>query len=265
MYETIRCELVENTGVLTLARPDVLNAFSLKMFEEILDCMEGMESSGVRACVITGEGRAFSAGADLKERKAMSDRLPPDASPFQRTAHHALSRKVFDTIENLPCPTLAAIGGVAAGGGFELALVCDLRIASQSARLGLTEAKIGAIPSAGGTQRLARLVGLAKAKEIIMLGKLLSAREAERFGLISEVVQDADLMERAMAIARELSEGAPLALRAAKLALNSALDVPLSRGLELERLLAALLSGTQDLEEGKRAFAEKRKPEFRGK
>lgn len=143
--------------------------------------------------------------------------------------------------------------------------MCDLRIAGASARFGLTEVNIGAIPSAGGTQRLVRLVGLARAKEIIFTGEIFDAQRAKDYGLVSEVVEDEKLMERAMTIAHKLAEKAPLALRAVKLALNSAFEIPLSRGLELEHLLASVLSVTQDLEEGRRAFAEKRKPDFKGR
>ncbi len=265
MYETIKFDKEDAIGIVQLSRPDVLNAFSMQMFEELLDCTSRMIAEEVRACIITGEGRAFCVGADLRERKKMSEALPPDASPFHRTAHLNISRRFFETLENLPFPAIAAVNGVAVGGGLELALACDLRIAGASARFGLTEVNIGAIPSAGGTQRLVRLVGLARAKEIILMGEIFDAQRAKDYGLVSEVVEDEKLLGRAMDIARKLTEKAPLALRAAKLALNSAFEIPLARGLELEHLLASVLSVTRDLEEGRRAFAEKRKPDFKGR
>jgi enoyl-CoA hydratase/carnithine racemase len=243
---------------LTLRRPEVMNCLSfptLLRFRTLL--AELREDLSVRCVLVTGEGeRAFCAGADLKERRTMPDERVP------RFVWNI--RRLMDDVEDLPQPTIAVIGGFAFGGGTELALACDLRIAAPHAELGLTETSLAIIPGAGGTQRLPRLVGKARAKELILTARRVGAAEAERIGLVNRVAAEGRLDQEARELARAIAANGPVAVRAAKAAIDGGLDLPLREGLEHEARCYERVLGTHDRREALAAFAEKRRPVYRG-
>jgi enoyl-CoA hydratase/carnithine racemase len=207
--------------------------------------------------LITGAGeRAFCAGADLKERKSMDPALVPT---FVKNI-----RGLMDDVESMPQPTVAVINGFAFGGGTELMLACDLRIAVEAARFGLTEVSLAIIPGAGGTQRLPRLVGKSRAKDLILTGRRLGAREAESMGLVNRVAKDGALREAALELAASIAGNGPVAVRAAKAAIDGGTELPQHQGLELEAECYARTLPTQDRLEALAAFSEKRKPVFKG-
>ncbi|MEM2281693.1 MAG: enoyl-CoA hydratase/isomerase family protein [Candidatus Bathyarchaeia archaeon] len=258
-YETLKVEREENVLWLILNRPHRLNAFNDVLMEELADALDTAERDpSIRCVVITGEGdRAFSAGADIT--------MFPKATPVKAEEFSRLGQKVFSNIEEMSKPVIAAINGFALGGGLELALACDFRIAAEHAELGSPEINLGLIPGWGGTQRLVRIVGLAKAKEMVMLGTRLKAEEALRIGLVHKVVHYEKLRDDVRELAKKLSEGPPIALKYAKFALNFGTQVPLEAGLRIESGLMALTFSTEDLKEGVEAFMSRRKPEFKGK
>ncbi len=262
-YETILYRVEDGIAYVTFNRPEVLNALNRQMTREIIAaCQAITDDPTVRVAIFSGAGdRAFCAGMDLKERAAGSDVGPIEARAVRLrpgiTQHHR-------AIAAIDRPTIAAIHGYAVGGGLELALACDLRIASEDAKLGLLEVRRGIIPGAGGTQRLARVVGRAHALRLALTGEPIDAQEAYRIGLVNEVVPRADLLPAAVALARKITLGAPLAVRFVKEAIQKGLDLPLEEGLRLEADLSALISTTEDAREGPRAFAEKRPPVWRG-
>ena len=257
-YETIRIEREESIVWIILNRPHRLNAFNDVLIQELSEALDTAENDpSVRCVVITGEGdRAFSAGADIT---AFPKATPVKAEEFARAG-----QKVFSKIEEMSKPVIAAINGYALGGGLELALACDFRIASEHAELGSPEINLGIIPGWGGTQRLVRIVGLRNAKRLVMLGERLKADEALKMGLIDKVVPFEKLREEAKALAQRLAEGPPIAMKYAKHAFNFGSQVPLDAGLRLEATLMALLFSTQDIKRGIEAFMSKRKPEFKG-
>jgi enoyl-CoA hydratase len=258
-YETIRYEAADGVATVTLARPEVHNAMNTTMRRELVECFTRLQTDDdVRVVVVTGAGdRAFSAGADIREF------VEPDSAPRFREARRRLEfRQVMD---RCPQPLIAAIRGWALGGGLELALACDIRIAGDDARLGLTEIDLAIIPGGGGTQRLPRLVGRGKALELILTGARIDAAEALRLGIVERVVPAADVLGHARALARTLAAKAPLALRYAKEAVVKGLDLPLAEGLRLEADLLAFLRTTEDRREGARAFLEKRPPRWTGR
>jgi len=257
-YETIKIEREENIVWITLNRPHRLNAFNDVLVEELSEALDTVEKDpSVRCVIITGEGdRAFSAGADIT---AFPKATPVKAEEFSRGG-----QKVFSKIEEMSKPVIAAINGYALGGGLELALACDFRIASEHAELGSPEINLGIIPGWGGTQRLVRIVGLRNAKRLVMLGERIKADEALKMGLVDKVVPFEKLREEAKALAKRLAEGPPIAMKYAKHALNFGSQVPLDVGLRLEATLMALLFSTQDVKRGIEAFMSKRKPEFKG-
>ena len=259
VYETIKVEREENVLWITLNRPHRLNAFNDVLLEELADALDAAEKDpSVRCVVIIGEGdRAFSVGADIT--------MFPRATPVIAEEVSRLGQKLFGKIEEMPKPVIAAINGFALGGGLELALACDFRIAAEHAELGNPEINLGLIPGWGGTQRLVRLVGLAKAKEMIMLGDRLKAEEALKIGLAHKVVHFEKLRDEARELAKKLSEGPPIALKYAKQTLNFGTQVPLEAGLRIEAGLMALSFSTEDLKEGVEAFMSRRKAEFKGK
>ena len=243
---------------IVLSRPSKLNALNKAMLEDLdTAASKAVESPDVRVVIVTGEGRAFCAGADVGEFKEMR---PMDAYRFSRRFQEILLR-----IDSSPKPFIAAINGYALGGGLELALACDLRIASSEARLGQPEINLGFIPGAGATQRLPRIVGQAKALELIMTGDMIGAEEALRIGLVNKVVEPEHLEEEARKLALKLAEKPPLALEAAKKAVKQASSLPIEEGLRTEAELFGLLFSTQDVREGIEAFLSKRKPEFKGR
>ncbi len=245
--------------LLTLNRPEVMNAINFSLLEALRDRIESCwHDDDVRVILITGSGsKAFCAGADLKERMTLSDL---EVKRFIKTI-----RDTFSLLEEVSKPVIAVINGVALGGGLEMALACDLRIASESAVMGLTETSLAIIPGAGGTQRLPRIVGRAKAKELIFTARRISAGEAERIGLINEVINNRSLMDRAWEIAWEIAANGPLAVAQAKYAINAGMNVDVNTGLFIESRCYDLIIPTADRLEGLKAFQEKRKPRYRGK
>ncbi len=257
-YEAIRYELTDRVATITLNRPDVHNAMNEKMREELTGCFTDLaQSAEARAIVVTGAGeRAFSAGADIREFVA-----PQAAVKFRDARRRVDFRAAMDRCS---LPIIAAIRGFALGGGLELALACDIRIAGEDSQLGLTEVNLAIIPGGGGTQRLPRLVGRGKALEMILTGARVDAREALRIGLVGRVVPAAEVQSAAQALATTLAERAPIAMRYAKEAVVKGLGMSLEDGLRLENDLATLLRTTEDRLEGAKAFLEKRKPRFTG-
>lgn len=257
-YEAIRYELADGIATITLNRPAVHNAMNERMREELTACfVELGRSEEARVIVVTGTGeRAFSAGADIREFVA-----PQVPVRFRDGRRRVDFRAAMD---RCPQPIIAAIRGFALGGGLELALACDIRIAGEDSQLGLTEVNLAIIPGGGGTQRLPRLVGRGKALEMILTGARIDAREALRIGLVERVVPATEVLPSAQALARTLAEKAPVALRYAKEAIVKGLGLPLEDGLRLENDLATLLRTTDDRIEGAKAFLEKRKPRFTG-
>jgi enoyl-CoA hydratase/carnithine racemase len=258
-YETLKVEREENVLWIILNRPHRLNTFNEVLVEELGDMLNTAENDpSVKCVVITGDGdRAFSAGADVS--------MFQKATPVQAEEFSRGGQKTFGKIEEMSKPVIAAINGYALGGGLELALACDLRIAAEHAELGSTEINLGLIPGWGGTQRLVRIVGLAKAKEMLLMGNRLKAEEALRIGLVHKVVHFEKLKDEARSIAKKLAEGPPIAMKYAKHAANFGAQVPLEVGLRLEAALMALAFSTEDIKEGVEALFSKRKPVFKGK
>jgi methylglutaconyl-CoA hydratase len=247
-------------AVFTLDRPDRANALSRAALLALGKlAREAAVNPSIRAIVVTGAGeRVFCAGADLKERRAMSD--------DDVRAQLALYRSELGPLDRSPKPVVAAINGAALGGGLELALCCDLRVAAAHAQLGLPETSLGIIPAAGGTQRLPRVLGEARAKELILLGRRLTADEALAWGLVNRVTPaGANVVDDAVDWIRPIAEGAPLAQQAALEAIDRALDTPLEVGLELEKSSYERTLVSEDRREALAAFAEKRKPRFQGR
>jgi enoyl-CoA hydratase len=258
-YETIRYEVDDGVATVTLNRPDVHNAMNDSMRRELLRCFESLVTDEtVRVVVVTGAGaRAFSAGADIREFVA-----PQVPTVFREHRRRIDFRAVMD---RCPQVIIAAIGGYAFGGGLELALACDIRIAAADARLGLTEVDLAIIPGGGGTQRLPRLVGRSKALEMILSAARIEATEALRIGLVERVVPAGEALKAGQELARVLAAKAPLALRYAKEAVVKGLDLPLADGIRLESDLATLLRTTEDRVEGAKAFLERRPPRWTGR
>ena len=259
-YQYILYEKGEGLATITINRPEVRNALTQALMEELGDAISQAETDNdVRVLILTGAGdRAFVAGADIGEVGAR-DTLS------ELGVNSRVRRDVYTRLEHLFKPSIAAVNGYALGGGCELALACTLRIASDSARFGQPEINLGIIPGLGGTQRLTRLVGKGKAMELILTGDLIDAPEALRIGLVNKVVPGAQLMEEARALGKKLASKPPLALRAAKDAVDYGADMSLATALEFENRLFAILSGSEDKAEGVSAFQEKRKPEWLGR
>ena len=244
-----------NLALLRLNRPESLNALSFAILREISSALTEVSTWQIRGLIITGAGeKSFCAGADIKELRGRPLIDQKRGAEF--------GQRTFVQVARLPFPSIAAINGFAFGGGLELALACTFRLATPNAKLGLPEIKLGLIPGYGGTQRLARLIGEARALEMILLGRSVNADEAERFGLINRVVTG-DAVEAATRFAGEFSSYSMLALQFAREAVTRALDVPIDEGLKIEADLSTLAYRTADAEEGMAAFMEKRKPEFR--
>lgn len=252
-------DVSDGVGVITLNRASRMNAVSRALATGLFEALATLEDDpAARAIVIIGSGdRAFCAGADLKERATMSD----------LEVRHFLSSLggMLESIERMGTPVIAAINGFALGGGLELALACDIRLASTTASMGLTEVRLGIIPGGGGTQRLPRIVGLARAKEMILTGRRVAAEEAERIGLILEACEPDALLGRAKSIANEIAKGAPLAIAQAKFAVHFGMQTDLRTGLAIERKAYETLIPTTDRIEALMAFREKRPPNFEGK
>jgi len=258
-YESVIVKKEEGIGWITLNRPHRLNTFTIEMIDEVQSVLNDFEADKEVKCIVfTGAGdRAFSAGVDLTAFTGLTPATAVEAS--------SKGQALFTRLEKLSKPVVACLNGYALGGGLEMAIACDFRVAAESAELGQTESNLGMIPGWGGTQRLARIVGLAKAKEMIMFGNRISAEEAAKIGLVTKVVQNAKLREETVAMARKLADGPPVALKLAKELLNSGTQVPLDIGLKMEAEAFGVVSSTKDVMEGVSAFMSKRKPEFKGK
>lgn len=259
-YENILVDRDGNIAVITINRPQVLNALNVKTIEDLNEALEDLAADdAVRAIVVTGAGdRAFVAGADINELQA----LP---SPLAAQAHSKAGQDLLFRIEETDKPVIMAINGFALGGGCELAMAGDIRLASDTAQFGQPEISLGILPGFGGTQRLPRLVGEGMAKMLILSGGRVDANEALRIGLVDKVVPAAELMETAKSLARALAEKPPLALGLAKRAIHAGLQMSLREGCEYESSQFGLAFSTADKREGTTAFLEKRKPQFRGK
>ncbi|MEV7964930.1 enoyl-CoA hydratase-related protein [Sphaerisporangium sp. NPDC088356] len=257
MTEFARVEAGGGIATIRLDRPK-MNALNGQMQRELAECARQVDADpGVRAVVIYGGERVFAAGVDIKE---MADMTYADMS-----AHSGELQACFTAVAKIGKPVIAAITGYALGGGCELALCADFRIAGEGAKLGQPEISLGIIPGAGGTQRLPRLIGPARAKDLIFTGRHVGAAEALAIGLVDKVVPDADVHAEAVALAERFADGPAVALRAAKQAVDHGLDTDLTTGLEIERLHFSGLFATEDARTGLRAFAEKTKPEFTGR
>lgn len=258
--QTLLKETKDGVLVLTINRPEALNCFNMPLLTILGDTLKDVAiDRKVRVVVITGstQGKnAFSTGADLKERAGMT--------PDQVRLYIQTIRNVFTMVEELPQPVIAAVNGYAFGGGLELALACDIRLASSTAIVGLTETSLAIIPGAGGTQRLPRVVGLARAKEMILRARRISAQEGLQYGLFLEVVEPDRLLSRSLEIAAEIAANGPVALAQAKFALNKGFEVSLPVGLAIESNAYAVTIPTRDRIEGLTAFKEKRKPVYTG-
>jgi len=257
-YQTIKFEMVrDKIGLLTINRPEVLNALNFKTFEE-LNALFGMaEKSGmIRGLILTGAGRSFAAGADLSE--IQDDKIE------ENYAYAQLAQETFNRLEALPIPTIAAVNGFALGGGCELSLACDFRIAGEKAKFGQPEVNLGVIPCFGGTQRLPRIIGTGMAKELIFSGRNINAEEAAKIGLVNRVVPQDKLLDVSIELMELIVSKSSTAVKYAKLAINHGRDMALPNGLEFERNLSAICYGLPDKEEGVKAFLEKRTPKFKG-
>jgi methylglutaconyl-CoA hydratase len=259
MGKAVLVSTLENGIVLiTLNRPEAANSLSLQMLEELEEAVVACKfDRSVRCVVITGAGeKAFCAGADLKERAGMG------MNQVRKTV--SLIRGNINELEALPQPVIAAVNGVAFGGGTELALACDIRVASETAKFGLTETSLGIIPGAGGTQRLPRLVGKGRAKELIFTARRIDAWEAREIGLVEYVMPAESLLGKALDIANQIVRNGPIAVTQAKFSIDKGFDVDLSTGLAIEQNAYELTIPTKDRLEGLQAFKEKRSPVFVG-
>ncbi|GED58656.1 enoyl-CoA hydratase-related protein [Brevibacillus formosus] len=259
MEESVRFEREGHIGLITLNRPDELNALNYETLERLGNLIEQvrLDAKEIRVVIVKAEGRAFSAGADLKERRTLTEQ--------QVRRNVRKIRDVFTALERLPQPTIAMINGFAFGGGFELALACDFRYAVAEAKMGLTEVSLGIIPGAGGTQRLSRLIGPSKAKELILTARRIQAQEAYQIGFVNAVAKDTEeLCELAMGLANEILANAPLAVYQAKSAIDRGSSVDLQTGLDIETMCYEVIIPTTDRLEALEAFREKRKPVFKG-
>jgi enoyl-CoA hydratase len=254
-YSMILPEVRDRVGLVRLNRPQAMNALNGALMTELMQALEAFDADEqIGAMVITGNERAFAAGADVKELA--------DASAVQMLLHDQIGQ--FDRIRHIHKPLIAAVSGWCLGGGNELAMSCDMIVAAENARFGQPEISIGVIPGAGGTQRLTRAVGKAIAMEMILNNRTLTAEEAVQFGLVNRIVPVERCLDEALALAMEIAERAPLAVRLAKQAINQAFETSLTDGLADERRSFYLLFASQDQKEGMAAFIEKRKAQWRG-
>ncbi|MBJ3777081.1 enoyl-CoA hydratase/isomerase family protein [Acuticoccus mangrovi] len=259
----IEVERRGHIAIVTLNRPEALNAIDPETRVEFRAVMADLGADAdVRVVILTGAGeRAFCTGSDLKKT------MPP-AESFASLAFGSTEQKVqTETITNalaIPQPVICAVNGIAVAGGLELALACDIRIAVDTASFGLSEVRVGSIPGGGGTQRLPRTIGLTNAMPMLLSGERINAADALRIGLVWQLVPADELMPTVLALAERIASNAPLAVRAVKMLAHRGLGMPLAEGIELERMTAGVLRDSKDRIEGRRAFAEKRKPVYRG-
>jgi enoyl-CoA hydratase len=257
--ENVLYEKKDSIAYLTLNRPKVLNALNKKTWADLRTAFEAArDDAEVRGVILTGAGdKAFIAGADISELANVSAVEGEESSTF--------GQEVLNLVENLGKPVIAAINGFALGGGCETAMACTIRVASEHAKFGQPEVKLGLIPGGGGTQRMPRLVGKGRALQIILSGEIISAQEAYRIGLVNEVVPAADVITRAEAILKQIFSNAPIAVKYSLEAVNKGLETSVAEGLSLEASLFGLCAGTEDKREGTQAFLQKRAPQFQGR
>ena len=257
-FENIRYDKADGIAILTVSRPRSLNALSHATLEEIdTAILDAGTDDSVHGVIVTGAGeKAFVAGADISELGELS--------PLAAEAYSRQGQLVMNRIETLGKPVIAAVNGFALGGGCELAMACTLRVAAESARFGLPEVKLGIVPGFGGTQRLTRLVGKGRALQLILTAATIDAQEAWRIGLVNELAEMGQLMERARALMHQILANAPVAVRLAMVAIHDGCDASLGSGLALERASFAVCVSTDDRREGAAAFLAKRAPSFRG-
>lgn len=255
-FKYLDFEKKDRIGILSFNRPEVLNALNTQVLEEVSSTLTWLEArDDLDVLVITGRGKAFIAGADIKE---MHDKTPEEARKFAGMGHG-----VFKQLEGLSMPTIAAVNGFALGGGCELAMACDIRLASEKAKFGQPEVGLGITPGFAGTQRLSRLVGIAKAKEMIFTGKVISADQAKALGLVNEVYAGACLLQAAIDMGQAISQNAQGAVRYAKAAINKGFDIDFESASEIEKTYFALCFARQDQKEGMAAFIERRPAHFK--
>lgn len=255
-YQYVLSERDGPIGVVTIDRPGQLNALSAAVLTELADALEAHDRDGeVRVIILTGGTTVFAAGADLKE---FSTQSVVDMLAGNRVA-------LFDRVRGVSKPVIAAVSGYALGGGCELAMLCDMIVASETARFGQPEINVGLMPGAGGTQRLTRTFGKAKAMEMVLTGEWIDAATAERLGLVNKVVPVERMLPEAKALAAKIATKAPLSVKLAKQAVHKAYELPLTEAVDLERKLFYLLFATEDAKEGIGAFIEKRRPNFQGR
>ncbi len=261
-YNTLLIKKLGGVATIVLNRPEQLNAVNMEMLKELREVLRMLESDAeVKAVVITGAGpKAFCAGADLK-----GGIFSPETDASQGEGLSETGQQVCDAIENLGKPVIAAVNGLALGGGFELAMACDIMIAAEEAKFGSPEINLGLIPGWGGTQRLPRLVGTNRAKELILGGKIIDAMEAERIGIVNKTIPTERFQGTVAEFAQLLAEKSPIMLRLAKKAINQMHETDLKQGLAEERSLFRSCFDTRDYKEGVEAFLSKRKPRFTGK
>ena len=256
--QTIRYEKQDNIGIITINRPEALNALNSAVFDELEPLVGEIERDAtLGALIITGEGRSFVAGADIGEQ------CPMDLDAGRKWARRGSS--VFRRLEKLEIPTIAAVNGFALGGGCELALACDIILASEKAKFGQPEVGLGIIPGFSGPQRLPRRVGIGKAKELIFSGKMIKADEAKAIGLVNEVCAPEALMDAALEMARSFTKNAPIAVKYAKACIDRGMQMDLDDGIALENEMFAMCYATEDQKEGMTAFLEKRSATFHNK
>jgi len=258
-FENILLEKKNAIAYITVNRPKVLNALDMATMDELRAAFHDIKNdAGVRVVILTGSGeKAFIAGADISEL-AKND-------PVSAKEYALRGQNVLNLIENLGKPVIGCINGFALGGGCEIALACTIRLASDNAKLGQPEVKLGIIPGYGGTQRLPRLVGKGIAMQLLLTGEMITAQEAHRIGLVNEITAPADLIPLSEAIAQKIIANAPMAVQYTMEALNKGMETPLSEGLYIEAALFGLASATEDKKEGTTAFLEKRPPHFKGR
>ena len=255
-YIIVQPEYKPRVALIQLNRPKELNALNLQLMQELRDALASLDrDENVRVIIITGNEQAFAAGADIKQ---MSDKSAVDMLKVDQFS-------TWDQIRKTKKPIIAAVSGFALGGGCELAMTCDMIIASETAKFGHPEIKIGVMPGAGGTQRLTRAVGKAKAMELVLSGRFISGEEALQYGLVNKVVPVEMYLHEALQLAKEISEMSPIAAQLAKEAVNRSFETHLDEGLHFERKNFYLAFATEDQKEGMKAFVEKRKPEYKGR
>lgn len=257
--ENVLYQKKESVAYITVNRPKVLNALSHQTFVDLRAAFEdARDDAAVRGVILTGAGdKAFIAGADISELATVT--------AVEAAQSSNVGQEVLNLVENLGKPVIAAINGFALGGGCETAMACTIRVASETAKFGQPEVKLGLVPGGGGTQRLPRLVGKGRALQIILSGEMISAQEAYRIGLVNEVVPAAEVMARAEAILKQIFANAPLAVKYSLEAVNKGLETSQSEGQALEAAFFGLCAGTEDKKEGTQAFLEKRAPRFEGR